>query len=461
MKVLVEKLVSHPLNKEIYTLSDIDSLSESISQVGLLVPLTINQEFQVISGNRRLECIKRLGWKEVEVQKLNVQKEDEILLLIHYNKQRTKTIQEILHEYDYLKQYYFVKIRNGIKNTREAISREIKITDGQLARILFVRKHNPEMIGLIDKGILTVNQSYLQSQRIVKERKSIIGIVPERVDRSMSTNDFRFYLKSSENMVEIEDEEVQCIFSSPPYYRKRLYSENGGLGNEKTDYEYVQNLSEHLKDFYRVLNRRGSLFLVLGDTFIDGDLRNIPHRVIMNLQKQGWILRNTIIWAKTNSKPSSSKSNLCPTYEFIFHLTKSMDYYYEHTYFPNSSKTKPSLPPRHRSDKIMSSKNISPYLPNINGRNMGDFWTDDIVRTAVSNQKLVEGIEHPAPFPQDIVYLPILQTVVYPILKGLKVNPVVLDPFAGSLTVHKVCTKINQSLNVGIQFIGYDIKRFF
>ena len=41
---------------------------ESISEVGLLQPLIIDSRNQVISGNRRFESIKRLGWEEVQVE---------------------------------------------------------------------------------------------------------------------------------------------------------------------------------------------------------------------------------------------------------------------------------------------------------------------------------------------------------------------------------------------------------
>ena len=58
------------------------------------------------------------------------------------------------------------------------------------------------------------------------------------------------------------------------------------------------------------MNDRGSFFLNIGDTFDDGNLQNIPHRVVIGLQEKGWVLRNTIIWNKTNPKPSSSKTNL-------------------------------------------------------------------------------------------------------------------------------------------------------
>ena len=36
---------------------------ESISEVGLLQPLIIDSRNQVISGNRRFESVKRLGWE--------------------------------------------------------------------------------------------------------------------------------------------------------------------------------------------------------------------------------------------------------------------------------------------------------------------------------------------------------------------------------------------------------------
>ena len=67
MKVKVSSLTHHPKNKEIYDLSSIDELMESISEVGLLQPLTIDTRNQVIRGNRRFESIKWLGWNKVEV----------------------------------------------------------------------------------------------------------------------------------------------------------------------------------------------------------------------------------------------------------------------------------------------------------------------------------------------------------------------------------------------------------
>ena len=77
---------------------------------------------------------------------------------------------------------------------------------------------------------------------------------------------------------------------------------------------------------------------------------------------------------------------------------------------------------------------------------MGDYWNEDIVRSAVANQKLnIEG-EHPAPFPQQIVLLPILQTS--------KEFELVLDPFMGSGTVGRACDEVNRN------FVGYDLRKY-
>jgi len=319
------------------------------------------------------------------------------------------------------------------------------ISSSQLQRLVYIHRNRPEFIELLDKGILTINQSYLQIQREEKERDSRSSSINENSDSKQKSN-WRFYQKSSHDMFELKDGEVQTIFTSPPYWNKRTYSEEKGLGNEKTSEEFVINLSEHLRDCKRVLNNRGSFFLNLGDTFYNGNLQNVPHRVVIKLQEQGWILRNTIIWSKTNPKPSSSKTNLTPSYEFIFHLVKSMEYDYYPTPNKLSEKTKPSLPPRHRSVNGDYSKSVSPYLPNIKGKNMGDYWNEDIVRTSVANQKLdIEG-EHPAPFPEEIITLPILQTS--------EIGDLVLDPFMGSGTTGRVCDKLKR------RFVGYDLRGF-
>ena len=445
MKISISKLSHHPMNKEIYSLSSIDDLVASIDEIGLLEALVIDNKNRVISGNRRLECIRRLKWRTVEVKRVEVEDQDIGRHLVHYNKHRVKTARELLNEADVIDQYLDVLQnseggrRKGLK--RDLISKELGIGSSTLGKLQVIQTHDEDLIDLIDKDILTVAQAYQQVQRIKKEERTL-----EFSSRKKLNGDgFTFYQKSSDKMIELKDREVQTIFTSPPYWNKRKYVKNGSIGEEKRPEEYIENLIAHLRDCKRVLSNRGSFFLNLGDTYLNGNLQNIPHKIVIGLQNEGWILRNTIIWSKTNPKPSSSKSNLCPTYEFIFHLVKGDNYYYNLTLSPLKNSSKASLPPRHKGIK-KNGKTVSPYVPR-EGKNMGDFWTEDVVRTAVVNQKLTaNGNEHPAPFPEDIITLPIIQTS--------QEGDLVLDPFMGSGTTGKVSNKLNR------RFVGYDLRNY-
>ncbi len=468
MKVNVSKLKHHPLNSRIYSLSGIESLMDSISQVGLLEPPTVDQHFQVVSGNRRFESVKRLGWKEIDVHQINVKEGDEVLTLIHFNRQRIKTTQELLNEYFELENYHKVKGIEKGKKVRNIVSEEIKVTDGQLARILYIHKRNPKYIELIDQGILTVNQAYLNIRREEEERISRESLKREsKFQHPDKRNEFTFYQKSSNELKELEDNSVQCIFTSPPFgLGVRIYSNKVVIGSEKTIDEYAENLSNHLVSCFRVLKETGSFFLNIGDVYHDGEQQNAPHKVLIKLlEKTKFKLRSTVIYKKTNPKPSSIKNRPTNSFEYIFHLVKSMEYDYERMTLPLSVNTKPSQPPRHRTKKGDDTIVVgSPYIPNSKGKNLPDFWDDDLIVTSVANQSLNYGTEHPAMYHPSLVTVPLLQTCVLPFIDindRCDISHRVLDPFAGGLNTYKSMKWINETYGTNLEFIGYDLKKYF
>ena len=456
LKVTLEQLSHHPLNQEIYKLSAIDDLVSSISEKGLLQKLIINQKFQVISGNRRFAAVKELGWKEVEVEQVQTSENEELDLLIHYNKQRVKTYREILNEIQYLHPKFSVGqgkrsdltlVPQNKSSVRANLSTHLGMSESQIAKLMFIQKHDPSFIELIDAGNMTVAQSYQTISRWKNQKEAVQS---KNVHQLPSSKWFTFHHKSSDRMDELEDGSVDLIFTSPPYWNKRTYDdEASGLGNEKSPKEYFENLVSHFRDSKRVLKDTGSFFLVLGDTYLNKNLQNIPHRVTIGLQDEGWILRNTIIWKKTNPKPVSSKDNLSPSYEFIFHLVKTHQYKYQTLRSPyaNSDAQGQGRVPRHREldpDKLF--RKIYPYVPG-DGKQLQDYWDADVISTAVArNSSLGEGVEHPAPFPEDIVHLPILMAT--------DEGDLVLDPFMGSGTTGRVSNAHKRF------FVGYDVKRY-
>jgi DNA modification methylase len=402
MRVQIDKLKIHESHEKIYQINDIEELKQNIQEFGLLERLKIDKKFVIISGSRRLRAIQALGYKEVDVEMIDVEPNAEIKTLISFNRQRVKTIREILNEAKYLDQIWGKK--QGCKsklnqqnntseepvNTRKKISNKLKISEGQLSMIKFIDKTKPELIESIDKGKISVLQAY-KGLKAYKVQQKVINI--EEAQATTITNEwYKIINKSSDDLSDIEDSSIQTIFTSPPYFNQRSFTNiSDELGAEKTSEEFVQRMATHLHCCYRKLKSQGSLFLNLGDKYINKALQSIPHRVVIELVKKGWILRKTIIWKKTNPI-SSTSSNLTTSYEFIFHLVKSRNYDYNDMLVPYSHKQKVGVTIINR--KRQNSKSANLGSVNISGLKTGkkleDYWTQDVVTTAVANQSAVK-----------------------------------------------------------------------
>lgn len=66
--VAVESIEVGQRRREDY--GDVDSLSRSIEQYGLLHPIVVDDMNRLVAGGRRLDAVKRLGWTYVEVRSL-------------------------------------------------------------------------------------------------------------------------------------------------------------------------------------------------------------------------------------------------------------------------------------------------------------------------------------------------------------------------------------------------------
>ena len=231
MKIPLSQVHSHPLNETIYDLSNIDDLVVSIGEVGLLTPVVVNQQYQLISGHRRIEAVRRLGWDEVDVEVIQTASEDEEKsLLVHFNKQRVKTSREIINEAETLRPLYAVgqgkrsdltSVRPNKSSGRDALADAVGVSSSQLGKLLFIQKENSDFITAIDEGKLTVNQAYTHLSRLKNERDAKTPS-PKRKNQS-TTESFVFHHKSSDLMEEVETGSVDLIFTSPPYWNKRDY----------------------------------------------------------------------------------------------------------------------------------------------------------------------------------------------------------------------------------------------
>ena len=105
----------------------------------------------------------------------------------------------------------------------------------------------------------------------------------------------------------LEDESVDLVVTSPPYWKKRDYGIDGQIGQEATPNNYVQAMLDCLGEWSRVLTPTGSVFLNIGDSFYRRSLAGIPGRLEAEALDSGWRVRNRIIWAKDRGMPEPVK----------------------------------------------------------------------------------------------------------------------------------------------------------
>lgn len=230
---------------------------------------------------------------------------------------------------------------------------------------------------------------------------------------------------------------VQTIVTSPPYFGLRDYGEDGQMGAEATPSEYVARMVELFHELRRVLADDGTLWLNLGDSYLDQQLAGFPWMVAIALKADGWRLRSDIIWSKPDAMPEGHVKNR-PTkaHEYVFLFAKSDRYF-----FDSAGITEP-VQHNHLIGKRRDRKHDSTTLRNDSGSS--NYGKPTRIRRSVwtvANEHFPGA--HFAVFPSDLIRPCVLS--------GSRLGDTVLDPFSGSGTTGMVATQ------EGRKYIGFDL----
>jgi site-specific DNA-methyltransferase (adenine-specific) len=217
----------------------------------------------------------------------------------------------------------------------------------------------------------------------------------------------------------LPSQSIDCVVTSPPYYRLRNYQHSQQLGLEPTVEQWVKNLRVVMRELARVLVPTGSVWLNLGDGYSAGkssapakSLLLGPERLALALLDDKWLIRNKIVWAKRNPMPSAVRDRLTCSWEVVYLLTRQPRYFFDLDAIrqPHTSSKPPqrnshawSVPPQWR---VASSDNsglaalgAAGRVGHPLGKNPGDVW-----RLSTASYR---GPHH-AVYPLSLVESPIL-----------------------------------------------------
>ena len=267
-------------------------------------------------------------------------------------------------------------------------------------------------------------------------------------------------------------EPIQMCVTSPPYYGLRDYGgEENQIGQEGSPEEFIDQLVEVFKKVRDVMVDDGTLWVNMGDTYYnyrsDGnypkqtvsktnqdlpnfspargnklkglkskDLIGVPWLLAFALRKDGWYLRQDIIWHKPNPMPESVKDRCTKSHEYIFLLSKSKNYYYDNEAIKEPAK---DWGTRDRTNGKYHNKGtgLSPHTglsKSYPTKNKRSVWT-------VTSKPYKEA--HFATYPPDLIE---------PCIKaGSRKGDIILDPFMGSGATAMVSKQLDR------HFIGCEL----
>lgn len=278
------------------------------------------------------------------------------------------------------------------------------------------------------------------------------------------------------------DECVDCVVTSPPYWRLRDYGVAGQMGLEDTLEEYIDNMCTLFDEVQRVLKPEGTCWVNMGDSYSNDTpgsrdktrwpkqsrndhrtekpktstpkkcLFQIPARFSIEMTNRGWILRNEIIWHKPTAMPESVKDRMTVDFEKMFFFVKSKKYYFDQESIKEKSKWKATYatphgwdtgPGGHKTIEHQTKENHRKSQPkgSFNGKT-GDRAFRKTGDTR--NKRCVWKIcarpyagAHFATFPPDLIT---------PCIKaGCPEGGIVLDPFMGSGTTAITAKKLGRN----------------
>ena len=329
----------------------------------------------------------------------------------------------------------------------------------------------------------------------------------------------------------LPSESIDMVITSPPYWALRDYETTdqiwgatrlckhdwskgpvcvhcsawrGQLGLEPTFEFYIRHLCDTFDQVRRILKPEGTCWVNLGDTYSgsscgshelrerndlgvkvqqlysgqkagkprlpDKCLAQIPSRFAIEMCDRGWTLRNTIIWHKPNSLPTSVRDRFGVDFEHLFFFAKSKRYFFDvdavrephsadkhaagirrarlHGYDGHGSYADWYFKKRKKTDWVAGRKTLSMGMHATRGRTE---HKPPLIHPLGRNKRCVWTIPtKPFSGAHFAVYPPALLET--PIKAGCPKDGIVLDPFMGSGTTAVVALQLDRN------FIGIELK---
>lgn len=271
------------------------------------------------------------------------------------------------------------------------------------------------------------------------EHNRIIKAIPQDKAMRMSGNWARIIIGDSRKIPEIQNESVDLVVTSPPYWHIKDYGVSGQTGYNQSLHAYLKDLFRVWKEMYRVLKPGSRLCINIGDQFlrsvIYGRYRIVPlhAEIITQCTRIGLDYMGSIIWQKKTTINTSGGANVMGSFPYPRNGILEIDYEFILVFR------------KHGKQLVDPERKIKSKLPK-------EEWKEYF--SSHWNFSGERQTEHEAMFP---VELPKRLIKMFSL-----VGDVILDPFAGSGTTVKASLENGRnavSCEINAEFLPVILKK--
>jgi len=249
----------------------------------------------------------------------------------------------------------------------------------------------------------------------------------------MIKNFGKIIIGDSRRMPELNDESIDLIVTSPPYWHIKDYGVPGQIGYGQDLHQYLKNLYYVWSECFRVLKKGGRFCLNIGDQFaraiIYGRYKVIPLHAefIAQCESIGFDFMGSIIWQKKTTMNTTGGANVMGSFPYPPNGIVEIDYEFIHIFKKPGKRKKVSKEIKEASK--LSKEEWKEYF--------SGHW----------HFGGAKQIGHEAMFPDELPKR-VIKMFTF-------VGDTVLDPFLGSGTTVKVALELERN------GIGYEINKNF
>jgi len=448
------------------------ALFTSMSVNGILEPLIISSKNEIISGVRRYLVAKMLpNIKKVEVLVVDVKKVSE-LDVVEHNLQRVKNVVQIAYELELVRKELGSKQGKDLPPEKKEKLEEIR-SEGY-------KKYSESTVKRVIRCVKTLksltpdkSEKELWSELSLKidkghEVNTILNKLltqKAKIQNSELANQYDDYQHECFKIIQgdaltahtqIEDNSIDNLTTSPPYFNFRHYDQNEGkseripLGNEPNVDMYIDALVEIFVGYKSKMKSSSSIFINVMDKIFEGKVCRIPDKLISKMEEKGFVYIQPMMWYKTNPVYQGAKNNHQTSCEYILHFCFEVKERYQNMNWMNELESRELI-----HDAIYGAKGEAPLIKNLIIPpsflfEEGDNHNPALISTGVMNKHALNVLLRNKGFQLTHTALYSYEIPMLCILPHTKKKDVCLDVFSGLATTGIVAYATDRSY-IGVE----------